>query len=219
MDFDSFNQCLAYIEFSKEEKSLTVKFLPIVGTLFGALIGFFLNYFSSRSKESKATNNKILCCKEDIYRVRDSLQSILKELFRIAVLISRQESLSGHNLPTNVSSLFLSEYFADVAHKLNSEQRFQIQRILEDVKALNLVLSIIQQRESLKDKFTYSLKLSNSIILNLRIYTTCKQVFNDDKVNKAESEDLAELGIDQSELGAFFALKENGKNKNKNLNL
>ena len=100
MDFDSFNQCLAYIDFSKEEKSLTVKFLPIIGTLCGALIGFFLNYFSSLSKESKATNNKILCCKEDVYRVRDSLQSILKELFRIAGLISRPVSYTHLTLPT-----------------------------------------------------------------------------------------------------------------------
>ncbi|MGN8120886.1 hypothetical protein ACTJK9_03895 [Pseudomonas sp. 22082] len=219
MDFDSFNQCLAYIEFSKEEKSLVVKFLPIIGALSGALIGFFLNYASTHSKENKIIKNKILCCKEDVDSVRDSLQIILKELFRIAGLISRREPLPGHNLPTNVSSLCLSEYFSDVAHKLSSEQRFQIQRILEDIKALNSILEIIQKRDSLKDKFTYSLKLSNSIILGLRIYATCKQTFNDEIVNKIEGNDFQELGIDQAELSAFFALKENGNNENQSLNL
>jgi len=204
---------------SLEKKSILEKFLPIIGALSGAFIGFFLNYISTHSKENKTINNKLLCCKEDVHRIRDSLRTVLKELFRIAGLISGRESPSGHNLPTNISTLCLSEYFADVAHKFSSEQRFQIQRILEDAKALNFILGVIQKRETLKDKFIYSLKLSNAIILGLRIYTSCKQANGEATNEEAEGGDLNDLDIDQREVKAFFMLKENGNNENQTLNL
>lgn len=219
MEIDSFNQCLAYMQVAFEKKSLVEKFLPLIGALGGAFIGFFLNYFASHSKESKTARNKLMCCNEDIEKIRESLILVIKELFRLGVLISNRELPKGHKLPTGISALCLSEYFADVAHKFSGEQRYQIQRILEDMKALNTLLPILQARDTLSDKYRYSLKLTNTIILAVKIYNSCEGAINK-KTSKEESvNNLKNIGANDDEIQAFSKLKENGNNENKTLSL
>lgn len=141
MDFESFSQCLNYVQLSSQSKTLLDKILPVAGALLGTVLGFALNYGTGRIKESKSTSNKIMCIGEDIEVINHALNEAAKECARLISLLIKGERLAGNRLPGSISGLCIDSYFIDVAHKYSRNQRYWIQLILERLKEVNIKLS------------------------------------------------------------------------------
>ncbi|MGY2438093.1 hypothetical protein [Pseudomonas sp. SDO52101_S400] len=220
MDVESFNQCLIYMQSVAPNKSLIEKFLPAIGGVSGAVLGFLLTSMVAFSKERKVLANKLMCCNEDVARVQSSVEQLIKELFKILMCISVGDLPKGHGLPTNIGALCLSEYFKDVAHKFSKNQRYLIQATLENTSEINSLIDVLQRSSSLEDKYKYSLGLLSAIGLALQISNGCKNIIgNTNKEQLDQIEELERIGVSSSEIKAFLLLKSNASNQNDILKL
>jgi hypothetical protein len=215
MDVEGFNQCLMYVQAAVSNKSLVEKFIPVIGTIGGAVLGFLLTNAVAFSKERKVLKNQIMCCNEDVHRVKSSVDHLTKEIFKIMMCISVNSLPKGHDLPMGLSALCLSEYFKDVAHKFSKNQRYLIQSTLEDVAEVNSVVEVLQKSSSLEDKYKYSLGLLNAVALALQISSNCKHIIADtSEVGLDQKKELQSVGVSSAEIEAFLLLKNNASNQN-----
>ena len=158
-----------------------------------------------------------MCCNEDIDRLQLSLKEILKELYSLAERIHNKKEMKSHTLPTSLNILYLDEYFIDVAHKFNKEQRATIQNIFSEMQELNANLTSLKKRESQIDRFALSRLLSNFTLLALNTYKNCKSIKN--KSQPTDSGLINELEITTDQVQSLKQIRINIINENSTLNL
>ncbi|MGX9559495.1 hypothetical protein [Pseudomonas sp. CFBP 5750] len=171
MDFESFSQCLNYMQATVQDKGTLNKVLPIMGTLLGTAFGFALNYGAGRVKDSKAAKNKIMCIGEDIEVIVHDLNATAKECARLVSLLVERAPLAGNRLPGSMSGLCIDSYFIDVAHQYSRNQRYWIQLALERLKEINLKLTGLNADLPLYDRVA---ALLNLISISMEISRLCK---------------------------------------------
>lgn len=145
MDIENFQQCLSYIEYARPAKNSLEKIIAVGGTLAGAALGFALNYFHAKSKESRSTKNKLMCCDEDVHRIRAYLTMEIKEVLRLNSKLVSRKPLIDYRLQDSISTLLIDEYFPEVAHKFSRNQRYWLQELLNNLKIVNSMLSEIKE--------------------------------------------------------------------------
>ena len=227
MDIENFNQCLQYLQIAQvsqlaelaKEKGPIEKFIPLIGTLSGAVVGFFLTQLVSRSKENKTESNKTMCCKEDISRLQESVQLLIKEAYRASENIALKEVSVTHQFPASISSLFLAEYFTDVAHKFNKEQRHWIQLALQNIEEINKLLVIMRTSKTPTNGYPYSLHLLNLTNIGTRTWLACQSTLKKE-TEKLSSDELARAaGCTEDDINYKNMLEKNAKARNNFLDL
>lgn len=160
MDIENFQQCLNYIDFARPTKNHLEKIIAVGGTLAGTVIGFALNYFHAKSKESRSAENKLMCCDEDVHRIRAYLNMEIEEVLRLTSRLVNRKPLIDYRLQDNISTLLLNEYFPEVAHKFSQNQRYWMQSLLNSLKTVNSMLSEIKEGKRIGNTLRNDIDLS-----------------------------------------------------------
>lgn len=218
MDIETFSQCLQYIK-STNSASPIKEFIPLMTATAGVIGGFLLNHYSAGSKEKKLASNKLMCCKEDIQRIQEALEDLIRESFCTMKFVVIKETITAHNFPDSVSSLCLDEYFTDIAHKYNKDQRCWIQLILQNIKTINDKLANITNPKSIKNTHRYSLELLNMTNSSVLVWGLCSSVLENKNVEPETTELAKSLGCTADQIVYWNLLVRNAENKNDTLNL
>ncbi|SDQ55201.1 hypothetical protein SAMN05216487_2466 [Pseudomonas sp. UC 17F4] len=219
MDIESFSLCLSYMELIKPKSNHIDKIIPVAGTLLGTFFGYALNQFTSNRKESKAVKNKLLCCDEDIQRLKHALDKLICESIRIMGEINRHRRPTSHQLPAKLSAFYLSEHFIELAHKFSTNQRYWVHLLIENLDEMNSHLDMIINEKS-HDLFILSAELVSTVGLAGTMHALC-QSFQDDKkqFKNTPEEQLEALGLNPEEIAIFTSLSENAEENNRTLKL
>ncbi|WP_153772398.1 hypothetical protein [Pseudomonas sp. MNR3A] len=217
MDIESFSQCIDYMQVNQVKMTVD-KFIPVASALSGALMGFYLNYLSSSRKEGRASKNKLMCCGENVRQIQGSVVQLLLELCKLMECVAFKKKPARHNLPGSISSLYLNEYFSDVAHKFSKEQREWVQQLLTEVEIINKALPELWEKD-VSSFYGHSLALLNLSSRAMTAWNKCENIVRGvyfDTTNK----DLLELiGATNDQVYCYFALVENAEVTDEKLGL
>lgn len=216
MDVDTFAQCLQYIQAT--HSGFTVeKLIPVGAAFAGAILGFGLNYATSIRKENKTTQNKKLCCEEDIQKIRRDTANVASEVCNLCIILTSGADATHHQVPTHVSSLYLDEYFIDVAHKFNTSQRESIKMLLGALKVLNEKLPSLTDRS--KSYYIYSTALLNLANCAILAWSYCEDILRGEIMEPSHDEAYTSLKLTPEQVEAITILQRNAKSSNTELNL
>lgn len=218
MDIETFSQCLQYMK-STETVSTIKEFIPLIAASTGVVVGFLLNQLATNSKENKLASNKLTCCEEDIQKIQEALEDLIKEAFCTMKPVVLKERITAHNFPDSVSSLCLDEYFTDIAHKYNKDQRYWIQLILQNIKTINEKLTSITHPQPTKSTHRYSIDLLNMTSNSVLVWGLCRSVLEKKHV-ELKTKELAEyLECNSDQISYWNLLVSNADNGNNTLDL
>jgi hypothetical protein len=164
-------------------KGLFDKILPIAGALIGTTLGFALNFSSSKVKDNKSANNKIMCINEDIDALEHALNETAKECARLVSLLIQRSPIVGNRLPGSISGLCIDSYFIDVAHKYSRNQRYWIQLTLERLKEINLKLG---NRSGQSTPYERSVDMLNLLSITIETARLCRMIKLNDYIDHYE---------------------------------
>lgn len=216
MDVESFSQCLQYMNATSAKFSLD-KLIPVCSALGGAIIGFTLNYLTSNKKERQAAQNKIMCCEEDVERIRIYSYKAVKAIGELCITTAQSRRITHHSVPS-ISSMCLSEYFIDVAHKFNSSQRESVQKLILNLEVLNKRTDELLDSK-LREPYNQSTALLNSMVTAATILGECEDFKRKEIVSYSVEEVFGWAGATTEEIQAFMTLKDNAAEGNKILKL
>ncbi len=222
MDIENFNQCIQYLEMTIHDKSMLERYIPILAALSGGLVGFFLNSLSTRKKETKSDKNKMMCCDEDIQKIIETLNDTILELMRMMVALVEKNKITSNQLPLSISSLYLSSYFIEIAHKYTTDQRLWIQSLMENLSILDKKLAVAQHPEKGFLSFKNSINIVNTLNYSFRARMYCQSVLHGENLLISESESDKHallLGATEEQVKARNTLKQNILDHNNLLNL
>lgn len=217
MDLESFTQCIQYIQSAKPEFKVD-KYLPAATGLFGTILGFSLNYWTTSRKDAKTAKGKMKCCEEDIDQIQRAATLVAQELCNLCSILVARERLYCSKVPHQVSSLYLSSHFNDVAHKYCSAQRESVQLVLALLDKLNGSLPNLNPKEK-TSAFDYSKTLINLTHSAGAVWQNCEN-FKDSVTTTIEIPDIIKkLDLSPEQLAAYTAIRENIEQKNSPLSL
>jgi len=217
MDVESFSQCIQYMQ-ANQVKFTVDKFIPVASALVGALMGFYLNYLSSSFKESRARENKLMCCNENIGQIQKSVVQMLLELCKLMECVAFKKKPGRHNLPGSISFLYLNEYFSDVAHKFSEEQRQWVQQLLTEVELVNKALPALWEND-VHSFYDYSLALLNLSSRAMTVWSVCEDISRGEHFDTTNKELLESIGASKEQLYCYFSLVDNAERSDEKLGL
>jgi hypothetical protein len=218
MDIENFSQCLNYMQSTLQQNSYLDKGLPIVGTLAGTIFGFALNFFASKTKESAAVKNKLMCITEDIESTKSSLITIIKECSRLLELIVTKQSIKGSFLPKVVTALSVDAYFISVADNFTRDQRYCTQLLLARLVEINDILLVLKQNS--QPNFDRSIATMNLISLCIGSIKMCEAFLTKKRVSDVDIRDfLASVDVPKTQIDTFNCAVKNANNANAMLHL
>ena len=217
MDLENFAQCIQYIQSAKP--GLTAdKFLPAATGLIGTLLGFGLNYWTTSRKDAKTENGKMRCCEEDIDQIQRAATLVAQELCNLCSILAAHERLYRLKVPYQISSLYLSNHFSEVAHKYCSAQRECVQDVLSILEKLNSSLPSLNPKEQISP-FAYSKILANLIHSAGAVWQICENFKNSVTTTIAIPNIIKKLNLTPEQLASYTAIKENIEQENIPLDL
>lgn len=220
MDIDNFQQCLSYIQFASPDKNHLEKMIAIVGTLAGTTLGFALNYFHTRSKESRTAKNKLMCCDEDVHRIRACLNMEIEEVLRLISRLVNRKPLIDYRLQDNISTLLLDEYFPEVAHKFSQNQRYWLQSLLTSLKIVNSMLSEIKEGKRFGKPYEMTLNCLSFIESAALSSCLCTMILSDTADPQPTTIDFLRANeFDSSSVDDYLLAVSNAQHDNKEFNL
>jgi len=220
MDIENFQQCLSYIEFASPAKNHLEKIIAIGGALAGTALGFALNYFHTKSKESRSAKNKLMCCDEDVHRIRVYLTIQIEEILRLTSRLVNRKPLIDYRLQDNISTLLLNEYFPEVAHKFSQNQRYWLQSLLNSLKIVNSILSEI--KEGKRTGKPYEMTLSCLSLIDSAALSSylCTMILSNTAARQPTTiEFLRTNEFDSSFVDDYLLADSNAQHENKEFNL
>lgn len=217
MDVENFALCLQYVQSTHPGFTLD-KLIPVGAAFGGAIIGFGLNHFSSTKKENKASQNKKMCCEEDIAKIKRQTTTVASEVCNLCKILLEGRRPNHHRVPNHVSSLCLDEYFIDVAHKFNKDQREAIQMLLASLKILNSRLPELTNGGHASD-YSYSTLLLNLSLGALEVWGHCEDFQRGTITHYSEEEVYKWLGLTDEQITSLNSLQANAKADNTELHL
>lgn len=224
MEIDSFSQCLQYLQAITPEKGQLERYvpIPIASALFGGILGFGLNALLAKYKEESLDANRVMCCSEEVQRIKEALELTLLELMNLASQLVAKIDIATNQLPTKISSPYISKHFTDAAHKHTKEQRSCIQSMIEHIDSLNNRLPFMHEPEKTFVSFDTSVHLLNSSGDALKAWRCC-QGFIDKKVSiileDQVNDQLILMGATQEQVDARALLAKNARSHNSVLRL
>lgn len=209
MDLESFSQCLSYIGSATPKGDVFSKVIPIAGTLVGTIFGFALNQFTTKLKESKTTKNKLMCCDEDVNRIKVITQRMIEELINLLIKIKNKERLIDHNLPSKLNTFYLSEHFIELAHNFSVNQRYWTHLLIENLEDMNGYLDTLAN-EPLGKPFELSKGIIQTIDLATRMHLLCQSIQdNRSRIDKTTNEALIAFDVWPEGVAAYDVITEN----------
>ncbi|KWS33600.1 hypothetical protein [Pseudomonas syringae] len=219
MDIESFSQCITYLQNSAPARNAIEKALPIVGTLAGTFLGFILNFSWTLHKESRSNKNKLMCMDEDTHRINHFLLEMTKQYAEHLKKVVIRDYPTSHNLPSEIHSSCIEEYFTEVAHKYTKNQRYWLQELSSQLKYINTNLSDIRTREEI-DPYNLSKKFLDGISSALFCSKLCVMIMKNETLPDIPLEKQLELlGISPVAVQAYVVARANADNKNSHLHL
>ncbi|MEE3935451.1 hypothetical protein V2I68_07790 [Pseudomonas viridiflava] len=222
MDIENFNQCLQYLQSVNLEKSAFAKYIPVLAAITGGALGFGLNSLATRKKEGNLEKNKTMCCNEEAQIIQETLEQTMLELMDMMTKLASKIEITKSELPTTITSGYISNHFTDIAHKYTKEQRHWLQAMMVFTESLNKRLDAIQNPERGFLSFENSIDLLNAGNDTIKAWMHCKSflVNTDSTFSDAHvAEKLLIIGASQEQLDARTALIENVETRNSLLNI
>lgn len=218
MDIENFNQCLHYLQ-NSQGRSLVEKFIPLISTLGGVAGGFLLTQAANKSKEKRATSNKIMCCKEEIQRIQELLNELLKETLKIMPALVLRDPLKSHSYPHNVGSLYLAEYFTEIAHKFTIQERRWIQTIIQNIESINAKLPTLREAPNSENYYKKSIEILNITNISVRTWKLCENILITNDTELDIEATLIAIGCSEDQVANRNLLIVNANNSNNTLAL
>lgn len=218
MEIEALNQCLEYIQLTSK-KSEIEKFIPLIGALSGALFGTTITLLAASRKERRAEKNKLICCNEDVAKIQMSIEKFMRQLMPMMEAAALKNKLVKHSFPDNINSLCLANYFTDVAHKYNKEQRNWVQVIINNVEVMNASLKKLTKPSEAGTPFQFSLLLLNSASTAMRTWKLCQSVIDKKKFDMNVEELVLKIGLSEDQISYRNLLALNAENDNNTLGL
>lgn len=216
MDFENFNQCLAYVQTASQAKTTLELLLPYGGALSGVLIGFLINQFREWLRERKILRNKKKCIDEDVHRLRYLLELATQESMKVLNVLAGKGALKGHNLPVGFKTPLIDEYFADTAYTYTVQDRYY----LKELGIYTPKFEDLAKRWDLEDsRFKLSIVALEIINTSASCIGMCDQLLRSNDP-RADSESLLKSkGFDNSDVLIYEAMSKNAETKNARLQL
>ena len=216
MDIENFQQCLSYIEFANPAKNYLEKIIAIGGTLAGTVLGFTLNYFHTKSKESRSAENKLMCCDEDVHRIRAYLNTAIEETLRLTSRLVNRKPLIDYQLHDTISTLLLDEYFPEVAHKFSQNQRYWVQSLLNNLKIVKTMLCEIKEGKRTGKPYEMTLNCLSFIDSAVLCSYLCTMILSDTATSQPTTiEFLRANQFDSSFVDDYLLAESNAQHGNK----
>lgn len=217
MDLDNFSQCLQYIQ-TAQPNLLAGKLLPAATGLFGTLLGFGLNYWTSTQKDKKIIDGKKICCEEDIEQLQKSISEVIKEICNLCATVARGGPITHHSVSISLSALYLNKHFGEIAHEYSSARRESAQLIINYVERLNKKLPEINPTQ-VTPALAYTYILVNLINVATISWYHCEN-FKTDKLLQPDEDDIIRgIKLTAAQFQAYKTIKKNIENNNALLNL
>lgn len=190
MDLESFSQCLSYISTITKPSNSFEKILPVISTILGIVIGYILNNFRERQKESRTNEQKRKCISEDIDRLKSVAKKCIKESLYILDANIKGEIARGHSMPARAEPILVNEYFSQVAHTYSTEDREKILHMLD--LASSLSERAAQSRLQHDDPRTEGMAAHNVLTHAVFCYCICEAILENKKPDYDQVHKIAE---------------------------